>query len=359
MSMNGIDVSNWQNGINLLAVPADFVIMKATEGTGYVSPDCDRQYQQAKKAGRCLGVYHYANGGDYKAEADYFLNNIKGYIGEAILVLDWEGTNNPAFGVNDYNWCKGWLDYVYSKTNVRPLLYCSQSVMSQFNGIGDYGMWIAQYADMNETGYQDTPWNEGAYTCAIRQYSSAGRLSGYSGNLDLNKAYMDRTGWNKYAGGDNAVQPSGDTEDIETLVQEVIAGKWGNGENRKNSLTSAGYDYDAVQNRVNELLGPSSGTTYIVQSGDTLSGIAQRFGTTYQTLASLNGITDSDLIYAGQTIKVPENDSVSSQSAYTVQSGDTLSEIAERYGTTTSALVSLNGISNPDVICVGQVIRIK
>ena len=50
MSLKGIDISNWQNGIDLSAVPADFVICKATQGTWYVSPDCDRQYQQAKKA---------------------------------------------------------------------------------------------------------------------------------------------------------------------------------------------------------------------------------------------------------------------------------------------------------------------
>ena len=58
MSMNGIDISNWQAGIDVSKVPSDFVICKATQGTSYVSPDCDRAYQQAKKAGKCLGVYH-------------------------------------------------------------------------------------------------------------------------------------------------------------------------------------------------------------------------------------------------------------------------------------------------------------
>ena len=90
MSMNGIDISSHQNGINLNAVPCDFVITKATQGTSYVNPDCDRAYQQAKAAGKCLGVYHYASGGGAIAEADFFLKNVQGYIGEAILVLDWE-----------------------------------------------------------------------------------------------------------------------------------------------------------------------------------------------------------------------------------------------------------------------------
>ena len=69
-------------------------------------------------------------------------------------------------------------------------------------------------------------------------------------------------------------------------------------------MTSAGYDYDTVQNRVNELLGASSGTTYIVQSGDTLIGIAQKYGTTVNALASLNGIANPDVIYIGQIIRI-------------------------------------------------------
>ena len=204
MALNGIDISSWQAGINLEAVPCDFVIIKATQGTGYTNPDYARAYAQAKAAGKCLGVYHYAEGGSPTAEADYFLQQVGSRVGECILVLDWEGEQNPAFGRNDYAWCKAWLDHVASKTGVRPLLYISQSIMGRFAGIGNYGLWIAQYADMNTTGYQSTPWNEGAYDCAMRQYSSCGRLNGYNGSLDLNKFYGDRAAWNKYAGKGNA-----------------------------------------------------------------------------------------------------------------------------------------------------------
>ena len=62
---------------------------------------------------------------------------------------------------------------------------------------------------MNQTGYQATPWNEGAYSCAIRQYSSAGRLSGYNGNLDLNKFYGDKNTWMKYCNPDSAHEDTG------------------------------------------------------------------------------------------------------------------------------------------------------
>ena len=74
MSLNGIDISGWQAGIDLSVVPADFVIMKATQGTGFVSDDFTRQYQQAKETGKLLGIYHYAKGGDYVAEANHFLD---------------------------------------------------------------------------------------------------------------------------------------------------------------------------------------------------------------------------------------------------------------------------------------------
>ena len=395
MAMNGIDIASYQAGIDLSVVPCDFVIVKATEGTGYVNPDFTRAYAQAKNAGKCLGIYHYANGGDYQKEADYFLDRIGNRIGEAILCLDWEGTGNPAYGSSDFAWCKSWLEYVYQKTGVRPLLYCSQSVAYKFNNIGNYGLWIAQYADMNATGYQDKPWNEGAYTCAIRQYSSCGRLNGWGGNLDLDKFYGDKNAWNKYAGKGNTTKPAetpkptvntpggstldlvvgvmqgkygdgdnrknalgtrytevqsfidhiysasvdtlvnevkagkygnGDTRKVvlgsrytevqnkinaafarksnEQIAQEVLAGKWGNGNDRKNRLSAAGYDYNTIQNIVNGKSGASSAQYYTVQSGDTLSGIAAKYGTSYQKVAQLNGISNPNVIYVGQKLRV-------------------------------------------------------
>jgi len=103
---------------------------------------------------------------------------------------------------------------------------------------------------------------------------------------------------------------------------------------------------------------------YIVKSGDTLSGIAQEYGTTTKVLASINNISNPNLIYPGQKIVLPSGSSsskgnASSSSYYTVKSGDTLSEIAQRFDTTTSTLVKLNNISNPNLIYPGQVIKIK
>ena len=96
----------------------------------------------------------------------------------------------------------------------------------------------------------------------------------------------------------------------------------------------------------------SSADVYTVKSGDTLSGIAAKYNTTYQKLAEYNNISNPNKISVGQKIKIPGN------RTYTVQKGDTLSKIAAKYGTTYQALTKYNNISNPNVISVGQVIKI-
>lgn len=119
----------------------------------------------------------------------------------------------------------------------------------------------------------------------------------------------------------------------------------------------------------------SSNGYYTVQSGDTLSGIALKFSTTSSKLAQLNSISNPNLIYVGQRLLVNQssnsNSSSSGQSSstttnteasaasYTVKSGDTLSGIASQYNTTVNQIVSLNQLSNPNLIYVGQVLKLK
>ena len=102
----------------------------------------------------------------------------------------------------------------------------------------------------------------------------------------------------------------------------------------------------------------TTASTYTVQSGDTLSGIAAKFGTSYQTLASLNGISNPNLIHIGQVLQVTGSASNSSV-YYTVQSGDNLSSIASRYGTSYQSIAALNGLANPNLIYAGQTLKIK
>lgn len=92
---------------------------------------------------------------------------------------------------------------------------------------------------------------------------------------------------------------------------------------------------------------------YTVQKGDTLWALAQRFGTTVEALAEDNQIRDPNLIYVNQVLRIP---GVSPERTYTVQSGDTLWEIAQLYGTTVTQLVRLNSIQNPNLIYPGQIL---
>ena len=102
---------------------------------------------------------------------------------------------------------------------------------------------------------------------------------------------------------------------------------------------------------------PSYGSTYTVQYGDCLSAIGSRLGVSWQTIASVNGIYSPYTIYPGQVLTIPGG-SVGGQ-YYTVQSGDTLSGIAAAYGTSYQHLAQINGINNPNLIYPGQSIRVQ
>ena len=124
---------------------------------------------------------------------------------------------------------------------------------------------------------------------------------------------------------------------------------------------------------------PAPVSTYTVASGDSLSGIASRFGTTSRNLMTINGITNANLIRVGQVIKLsgdaapaapapsapapsapaaPAPTATAAPTTYTVVARDTLSGIASRFGTTSRNLMSLNGITNANRIRVGQVLTI-
>lgn len=351
MAMQGIDISGWQAGIDLSRVPCDFAIVKATQGVTFVSGSCDTQVQQAIGLGKPFGFYHYADGSGAQAEADFFIDNCSGYFGKGIPCIDWESAQNGAWGNTGY--LRQLVQRVIDRTGVKPLIYASQgSFPWDVARALDCGAWVAQYADDRPTGYQDAPWNEGAYQCAIRQYSSHGRLDGYAGDLDLDKAYMDADAWARYAAPAGAPAPERKSDG--QVADEVIAGLWGNGDDRRNRLSQAGYDPDAVQAIVNARLGARQ--TYTVRGGDTLSGIAAAHGTTWQRLAELNGLADPNVIYPGQVLAV--DGGAPAARTYTVRPGDTLSGIAAAHGTSWQRLADINGIGNPDMIYPGQALKI-
>lgn len=308
--LKGIDISHHQKGIDLGAIDVDFVIIKATEGNGYTDEMCDTFYQKAKALGKKLGVYHFARpdlGNTAEAEADWFVKETLGYHKEAILVLDWESGD-----LTNVSWAKAWLDRVKEKTGVKPIIYMSASVMNSADWSSvvdtDYGLWVANYGNNDGTAqtsvFDRYPLKYWSFY-ALWQYTSKGKLNGYNGNLDLNYFSGDSSAWDKYAGGSpstgNTSKPT--EKSVDELAQEVIAGKYGNGDARKQAL---GNRYNEVQAKVNEILGINNAVYYTVKKGDSLWAIAQKYygnGNQYPKIKELNGLT-SDTIYAGQKLRV-------------------------------------------------------
>ncbi len=207
MSLNGVDVASYQAGINFGKVTSpDFAIIKGTGGTGYVNPYCDAQFQSAKKNGKLLGVYHYANEvgyeGSAKAEAKFFVKNCKNYLkGDAIPILDWEAQNK-----GDVKWALTWLKEVEKLTGIKPWFYTYTGVLNSFNfssiAKNDNALWVAAYGqNLLTNGFKkpNPPKTPGFPQTACFQYSSNTRIPGWGASIDVNVFYGDKKAWKAYA----------------------------------------------------------------------------------------------------------------------------------------------------------------
>lgn len=248
-------------------------------------------------------------------------------------------------------------------------------------------LWMAAYPSYNVTptpNYNIFPSMEGI---GIYQFTSTYIAGGLDGNVDLtgvtdngytkNKPETQTPAINQGQQADNT--PKSDIAAGNQVKVKFSANSWATGQGIPGWVKGRIYDVAQVSgNRVLlaginswinksdvEIISVSSAPaqapavgTYTVQSGDTLSSIAAKFGTSYQTLASLNGISNPNLIYAGQVLRV--NGSASAGSVYyTVRAGDNLSAIASRYGTSYQSIAALNGLANPNLIYAGQTLKIK
>lgn len=190
--LKGLDISMWQRGIDLSKIEFDFVIIKATEGAN-IKDSCAAGYiSQLTGTDKLIGLYHYARPSKNTAEteAKYFVNRVRelDMVGKAILALDWEGDE-----VNGKNqWALDWCNHVSELTGAIPLVYCNQSQWTS-NGLAyitrNYPLWLANWSSYSPN-----------VEYAIWQYTSTGKLNGYSGNLDLDQANITRERWEELAG---------------------------------------------------------------------------------------------------------------------------------------------------------------
>lgn len=193
MSIFTVDVFSGSADSIVTDPHAQGVIIKATQGTGYVNPKCNHQWDLAGANGKLRGLYHYASGGNPELEAQYFIANIKNYVGQAILAVDWESYQNSAWG--NTNWVRQFVDEVHRLTGVWCVIYVQESALDQVaNCANDCGVWVAKYASMT--------WNSWTLPNISVSSGAFSALTGWQftgGDMDRSIFYLDANGWNRLA----------------------------------------------------------------------------------------------------------------------------------------------------------------
>lgn len=330
----GIDVSTWQGNFNFKQASDEGVKFAIIRGAYNRSKDnrFEEYYKNAKEAGLNVGVYQYSMATTVEealAEAKFLENNVlinKKF--ELPIYLDIEDNvhkNLTKSQVSDI--AKAWLNYLEEK-GFFVGVYSNKSFLETYlndNIRTDYSIWVAQWAA--ECTYEGPygMWQFGGETNLIRSNKVAGVV------CDQDYMIVD--------------YPS------------LIKARGMNGYGTSNNNSNGGLDGGSNNNNNSD-----STINYVVQQGDNLSSIAARYGTTYEAIAKLNGISNPNLIYPGQVLKIESSkgQGIDGEAIYyTVKPGDNLSSIASKYGMSYQTLASINGISNPNLIYPGQVLLLK
>lgn len=305
----GIDISVWQKRINFEQVKkegVEFVIARAMYGNAK-DTEFEANYFKCKNAGLPIGVYQWgraSNPAQAREEAQILYEEcLKGKQFEYPIFYDVEDSILINLGVQELTEViKAWAEYLEDRGYFVGI-YMNQSCFNnEVNGqelAKLYSQWRAYWTTENNKPNCDL-WQFGGETNLIRSNIIAGYI------CDQDYAYTDFESIIKQKGlnGFGAEVTRRVIKSNEEIAQEVIDGKWGNGETRRHALILDGYNFYAIQKIVNELVNQTKEKYYTIQKGDTLSGIAQKFGTTINQLSSWNNIKNINLIIAGKTIRV-------------------------------------------------------
>lgn len=221
----GIDIANYQAGIDLAAVNPDFVIVQVTRGTTGLNTHWHDQAMQAWNQGRPLGLYHYIQGEvSAEAEADLFAATISSWLGYAMICVDWEEPDNAAWGDEDY--LRRFLARLSERVDSRWLMLYAPAdsypwgVATEF----DTGRWVAQYADSEPTGWDADPWHgQWPMSAHIHQYTGTGRVNGYPRDLDLDVFHGSAADWRRYYTTDHTDPGAGASGAANTQEDELSA----------------------------------------------------------------------------------------------------------------------------------------
>lgn len=335
MAYKGPDISAWQGDIDIKALSSqvDFFIFRAFAWKK--DSKVDRNVNLAIQNGKPYGLYVYSyalNVEKAKEEAQKLVELANSYsIKPAFLCIDMEdadgykGRNGMPSNETLKAICTAEGE-IFENAGYYAIVYANSSwFKNQLAGLTRFDKWVAHWpvSAGKQKGNATSPDGENANNCGIWQFTSEGKLNGYSGNLDMNYAYKDFV-LNKNGNTNPTPVPTEDPSD--------------------NSDTTT--------------------SIYRVKSGDCLSAIGSRLGVNWKDIASANGIKSPYIIYVGQSLVIPganttnTNPTSNNGTTYTVKRGDTLSAIAVKYGTTYQEIARKNGIANPNKIYPGQVLKI-
>ena len=323
----GIDVSGYQGNINFREVKEagiDIVYIKSSEGSNYIDSHFERNYEQARANGLKIGFYHYVTARteeQARRQAQFFVSVISGKVADCKLAMDFESFGSLSREeINRIGLV--FLQTVEQLSGKEVILYSNAYTANNIwrGELTNYPLWVAQYG-VNE------PQNNGTWdSWAGWQYTDMGEVNGISTYVDRNRFTQE------VLLDDTAIVPP---------VEQPEDPDQGEGEGGNEQ--------------------PTTNTMEItIQWGDTLSDLAIQYHTTVAELVRLNDIQNPNLIYAGETLIVPSaNEQTGQSQVYTVKRGDTLSEIAMKYGTTVQAIARDNNISNVNLIYPGQKLVIR
>ena len=267
MKIKGIDVSKHNGTIDWKKVKNDgveFAIIRI--GYGGSAPVKDEKFEENYKNARANGldvgvyIYSYADTlNDAKIEANAVINWLGGRDLELPVYFDIEDKKQSILGNTlRTNIVKTFCDMI-EDAGYWAGIYANKSWLTSklnMNELNVYTVWVAQWSNTNTY--------KGSY--AMWQYTSDGSVNGISGRVDMNYQVKELGGKLETSGGSTSSKKSN-----EEIANEVIAGKWGNGTDRKNRLTSAGYNYDAVQDIVNQKMGATGTSYYKKYTGSSVS----------------------------------------------------------------------------------------
>lgn len=305
----GVDISVWQKRIDfekLKAEGVEFVIARAMYGNAK-DTEFENNYYKAQMSKMPFGCYQWgraSNPAQAREEAQILYENcLKGKKFEYPIYYDVEDSILMNLGVQELTEViKAWAEYLEDRGYFVGVYMNQSAFNNEVNGEELqklYSQWRAYWTTENNKPNCDM-WQFGGETNLIKSNMLAGYI------CDQDYAYIDFESIIRQKGlnGFGAELSRKVMKSNDEIAQEVREGKWGNGEARRQALLIEGYNYFAIQQIVTRLVNENKEQYYTIQKGDTLSSIAQKFNTTVSQLSNWNNIKNINLIIAGKTIRV-------------------------------------------------------